>query len=70
MKKANALKTKELEATTKGKEKAVEVSEELLESSKEEEEVKDGNEGGVTEDEGNNRDEDMEMGVAPLTSAM
>ncbi|KAG6328765.1 hypothetical protein ID866_10324 [Astraeus odoratus] len=70
MKKANALKAKELEATTKGKEKAVEVSEESSESGEEEEEVKDGNKGGVAEGEGDNRDGDMEMGMAPSASAM
>ncbi|KAG6332168.1 hypothetical protein ID866_6920 [Astraeus odoratus] len=70
MKKANALKAKELEISTKGKEKAVELSEELSESSEEEEEVEDGNEGGVAEDEGDNRDGDMEMGAAPSASIM
>ncbi|KAG6328250.1 hypothetical protein ID866_10839, partial [Astraeus odoratus] len=70
MKKANALKAKELEISTKGKEKAVELSEELLESGEEEEEVKDGNEGGVTEGEGDNGDRDMEMGAVPLASIM
>ncbi|KAG6328112.1 hypothetical protein ID866_10977 [Astraeus odoratus] len=69
MKKANALKVKELEATTKGKEKAVEVSEESLVSSDEEEEIEDGHEGGVTEGEGNNGDGDVEMGMAPSASA-
>ncbi|KAG6327737.1 hypothetical protein ID866_11352 [Astraeus odoratus] len=70
MKKANALKAKELEISTKGKEKAVELSEELSESSEEEEEVEDGNEGGVAEGGGNNGDGDVEMGVAPSASAM
>ncbi|KAG6327647.1 hypothetical protein ID866_11442 [Astraeus odoratus] len=70
MKKANALKAKELEISTKGKEKAAELSEELLESSEEEEEVEDSNKGGVTEGEGNNRDRDMEMGAAPSASIM
>ncbi|KAG6328094.1 hypothetical protein ID866_10995 [Astraeus odoratus] len=65
-----ACQVKELEATTKGKEKAAEVLEELSESGEEEEDVKDGNEGGVTKGEGDNRDGDMEMGVAPLASAM
>ncbi|KAG6327829.1 hypothetical protein ID866_11260 [Astraeus odoratus] len=41
MKKANTLKVKELEATTKGKKKTVEVSEESLESGNEEEEIED-----------------------------
>ncbi|KAG6327266.1 hypothetical protein ID866_11823 [Astraeus odoratus] len=56
MRKANTLKAKELEATTKGKEKAAEVMEESSESGKEEEEVKDGNEGGVIKGEGDNGD--------------
>ncbi|KAG6327507.1 hypothetical protein ID866_11582 [Astraeus odoratus] len=70
MKKANALKAKELEATTKGKEKAAEVLEELLESGDEEEEIEDGHKGGVAEGEGDNGDGDMEMGAAPSASAM
>ncbi|KAG6327923.1 hypothetical protein ID866_11166 [Astraeus odoratus] len=70
MRKANTLKVKELEATAKGKEKAAEVTEESSESSEEEEEVKDGNEGGAAKGEGDNRDRDVEMGVAPLASAM
>ncbi|KAG6330731.1 hypothetical protein ID866_8360 [Astraeus odoratus] len=72
MRKANTLKVKELEATTKDKEKAVEELEELSESGNEEEEIegKGGNEGGVTKSEGDNRDGDIEMGVAPLVSAM
>ncbi|KAG6328685.1 hypothetical protein ID866_10405 [Astraeus odoratus] len=53
MKKANALKTKELKATTKGKEKTAEVSEESSESGDEEEEIEDGCKGGVTKGEGN-----------------
>ncbi|KAG6327807.1 hypothetical protein ID866_11282 [Astraeus odoratus] len=68
MKKANALKVKELGISTKGKERAVELSEELSESGKEEEEVKDGNKGGVAEGEGNNGDGDVEMGAAPSAS--
>ncbi|KAG6329934.1 hypothetical protein ID866_9155 [Astraeus odoratus] len=70
MKKANALKARELKATTKGKEKAVEVLEESSESGEEDKEVKDGNEGGVAEGEGDNRDGDVEMGTAPSTSAV
>ncbi|KAG6328397.1 hypothetical protein ID866_10692 [Astraeus odoratus] len=62
MKKANALKVKELKATTKGKEKAAEVLEELLESSDEEEQM----EGKGSED----RDRDVEMGAGPSASAM
>ncbi|KAG6328387.1 hypothetical protein ID866_10702, partial [Astraeus odoratus] len=46
MRKANALKAKELKATTKGKEKAAEVLEESSESSEEEEEIEDSHEGG------------------------
>ncbi|KAG6328535.1 hypothetical protein ID866_10554 [Astraeus odoratus] len=47
MKKANTLKAKELEATTKGKEKAVEVLEESLESGNEGEQIEgEGSEGG------------------------
>ncbi|KAG6328382.1 hypothetical protein ID866_10707 [Astraeus odoratus] len=68
--KANTLKVKELKATTKGKEKVAEVLEESLESSNEEEEIEDGNEGGVTKGEGDNGDGDMEMGAVPLASAM
>ncbi|KAG6328708.1 hypothetical protein ID866_10381 [Astraeus odoratus] len=63
-------KAKELKATTKGKEKAAEVSEESLESGDEEEEIEDGHKGGVTEGEGDNRDGNVEMGVAPSASAM
>ncbi|KAG6327968.1 hypothetical protein ID866_11121 [Astraeus odoratus] len=59
MRKANTLKAKELEATTKGKEVAEE-PEELLESGDEEE---------VVEGEGDSRDGDMEMGAAPSASA-
>ncbi|KAG6327155.1 hypothetical protein ID866_11934 [Astraeus odoratus] len=70
MKKANALKAKELEISTKGKEKAVELSEESLESGEEEEEAKDSNEGGATEGGGDNGDRDVEMGAAPSASAM
>ncbi|KAG6328835.1 hypothetical protein ID866_10254 [Astraeus odoratus] len=70
MRKANALKAKELEATAKGKEKGAEVMEELSESSEEEEEVEDGNEGGAAKGEGNNGDGDMKMGVVPLASVM
>ncbi|KAG6327790.1 hypothetical protein ID866_11299 [Astraeus odoratus] len=70
MKKANALKVKELEISTKGKERAAELLEELSESGEEEEEVEDGNEGGVTEGEGNNGDRDMEMGAVPSASIM
>ncbi|KAG6327997.1 hypothetical protein ID866_11092 [Astraeus odoratus] len=69
MKKANTLKAKELKATTKGKEKAAEVSKELSESGNEEE-IEDSHKGGgVTKGEGDNRDGDMEMGAAPLASA-
>ncbi|KAG6328791.1 hypothetical protein ID866_10298 [Astraeus odoratus] len=64
MRKANALKAKELEATTKGKEKVTEVTEESLESSDEEEQA----EGKGSKD--GDRDGDVEMGVAPLASAM
>ncbi|KAG6328373.1 hypothetical protein ID866_10716 [Astraeus odoratus] len=47
MKKANALKVKELEATTKGKEKVAEVPEESLESGNEGEQIEgEGGEGG------------------------
>ncbi|KAG6327566.1 hypothetical protein ID866_11523 [Astraeus odoratus] len=70
MKKANALKAKELKISTKGKEKAAELSEESSESSEEEEEAEDGNEGGAAEGGGNNGDRDVEMGAAPLASAM
>ncbi|KAG6327164.1 hypothetical protein ID866_11925 [Astraeus odoratus] len=70
MKKANALKVKELEVSTKGKEKAAELSEESSESSEEEEEVENGNEGGAAEGGGDNRDRDVEMGAAPSASAM
>ncbi|KAG6327234.1 hypothetical protein ID866_11855 [Astraeus odoratus] len=63
MKKANALKAKELEATTKGKEKAAEVLEELSESSNEEKQIK--GEGSKDRD----RDGDVKMGAAPLASA-
>ncbi|KAG6329201.1 hypothetical protein ID866_9891 [Astraeus odoratus] len=64
MRKANTLKAKELEATTKGKEKVAEVMEESLESSDEEEQVKgkDGKDG--------DGDRDVEMGAAPWASAM
>ncbi|KAG6326652.1 hypothetical protein ID866_12437, partial [Astraeus odoratus] len=55
-----AYQAKELEATTKGKEKAAEVSEESLESSDEQEQI----EGKGSEDG------DIEMGAAPLASAM
>ncbi|KAG6329825.1 hypothetical protein ID866_9264 [Astraeus odoratus] len=74
MRKVNTLKAKELEATSKGKEKAAEVMEELLESGEEVEEEgvkgRGNDEGGVTRDEGDNGDGDVEMGVAPLASAM
>ncbi|KAG6327327.1 hypothetical protein ID866_11762 [Astraeus odoratus] len=70
MRKANALKVKELEVSTKGKEKAAELSEELSESGEEEEEVEDGNEGGAAKGGGDNGDGDMEMGVAPSASVM
>ncbi|KAG6327890.1 hypothetical protein ID866_11199 [Astraeus odoratus] len=63
MKKANALKAKELKATTKGKEKAVEVSEELSESGNEEEQM----EGKGSKDR--DRDGDGEMGAGPSASA-
>ncbi|KAG6331532.1 hypothetical protein ID866_7559 [Astraeus odoratus] len=64
MRKANTLKAKELEATTKGKEKVMEVTEELLESGNEEEQAK----GKCSKD--GDRDRDMEIGAAPLASAM
>ncbi|KAG6325958.1 hypothetical protein ID866_13131 [Astraeus odoratus] len=64
MKKANTLKAKELEATTKGKEKAAEVSEESLESSNEEEQIE--GKGGEDRD----GDGDVKMGTAPSASAM
>ncbi|KAG6331079.1 hypothetical protein ID866_8009, partial [Astraeus odoratus] len=76
MKKVNALKVKELEVITKGKEKAVEPSEELLESGDEEEEVKGKvsdkgevvkGDGEVVKGDGSN--EDVEMGAAPSASA-
>ncbi|KAG6327586.1 hypothetical protein ID866_11503, partial [Astraeus odoratus] len=70
MKKANALKVKELRISTKGKERVAELSEELLESGKEEEEVEDGNKGGVAEGEGDNGDRDVEMGAVPSASIM
>ncbi|KAG6325979.1 hypothetical protein ID866_13110 [Astraeus odoratus] len=71
MRKANTLKVKELEATTKGKEKAAEVPEELSESSKEEEETEDSHEGGVAKgkDEDRDGDVDVEMGAVPSASA-
>ncbi|KAG6328281.1 hypothetical protein ID866_10808 [Astraeus odoratus] len=78
--KANTFKVKELKATTKGKEKAAEVLEELLESGNEEEQVKGkggkdrevikGKDGEVVEGEDGDRDRDIEMGAAPLASAM
>ncbi|KAG6327577.1 hypothetical protein ID866_11512, partial [Astraeus odoratus] len=70
MKMANALKAKELKATTKGKEKAAEVSEESSESGDEEEEVKDGCKGGVAKGEDRDGDRDIEMGAVPLASVM
>ncbi|KAG6326999.1 hypothetical protein ID866_12090, partial [Astraeus odoratus] len=70
MKKANTLKAKELKISTKGKEKAAELSEELLESSEEEEEVKDGHEGGFTKGGDGDGDVDVEMSAAPLASIM
>ncbi|KAG6328051.1 hypothetical protein ID866_11038 [Astraeus odoratus] len=60
MKKANALKVKELKATTKGKEKAAEVSEESLESGNEEEQM---------EGKGGKGDGDVKMGAGPSASA-
>ncbi|KAG6326357.1 hypothetical protein ID866_12732 [Astraeus odoratus] len=70
VKKANALKAKELKISSKGKEKAVELLEELSESGEEEEEVEDGNKGGVAKGEGDNRDRDVEMGAVPLACIM
>ncbi|KAG6328926.1 hypothetical protein ID866_10163 [Astraeus odoratus] len=70
MKKANTLKAKELEATTKGKEKAAEVLEESLESGKGEEEVKDSCKGGVAKGGDGDGDRDIEMGAAPSASVM
>ncbi|KAG6330403.1 hypothetical protein ID866_8688 [Astraeus odoratus] len=72
MGRANALKAKELTVTTKGKEKAAEVSEELSGSGnkEEEEEVEGrGGNGGVAGDKSNNGDGDVEMGMAPSASA-
>ncbi|KAG6329986.1 hypothetical protein ID866_9104 [Astraeus odoratus] len=77
MRKANALKVKEIEAITKGKEKAVEPLEELLKSGNEEEEIKGkGNEEGEVIKgkggevvEGVGGDEDVEMGMVPSASA-
>ncbi|KAG6328034.1 hypothetical protein ID866_11055, partial [Astraeus odoratus] len=63
MRKANALKAKELKATTKGKEKASEVMEELSESGDEEEQAK--SEGSKDGD----GDGDIEMGAGPSASA-
>ncbi|KAG6328273.1 hypothetical protein ID866_10816 [Astraeus odoratus] len=64
MRKANTLKAKELKVTTKGKEKATEVMEELSESSDEEEQAK--GKGGKDGD----GDGDIEMDAGPLASAM
>ncbi|KAG6326690.1 hypothetical protein ID866_12399 [Astraeus odoratus] len=64
MRKANALKVKELEVTNKGKEKAMEVTEESSESGDEEEQA----EGEGSED--GHGDGDVEMGAGPLASAM
>ncbi|KAG6326070.1 hypothetical protein ID866_13019 [Astraeus odoratus] len=64
MRKANALKVKELEVTTKGKEKVTEVTEESLESGNEEEQAE--GEGGKDGD----GDGDIEMGAGPSASAM
>ncbi|KAG6326555.1 hypothetical protein ID866_12534 [Astraeus odoratus] len=63
MRKANALKAKELKVTTKGKEKVTEVMEESSESGDEEEQAK--GEGGEDRD----GDGDIEMGAGPLASA-
>ncbi|KAG6327898.1 hypothetical protein ID866_11191 [Astraeus odoratus] len=63
MRKANALKAKELEVTTKGKEKATEVMEESAESGNEEEQAE--GEGG----EDGHGDGDVEMGAGPSASA-
>ncbi|KAG6331938.1 hypothetical protein ID866_7152 [Astraeus odoratus] len=72
MRKANALKAKELKALTKGKEKAAELLEESSESSDKEEEVE--GEGGdkeeVVEGKGSDGDRDVEMGTEPSASAM
>ncbi|KAG6330008.1 hypothetical protein ID866_9081 [Astraeus odoratus] len=66
MRKANALKAKELVATTKGKEKAVEVLEESLESGNKEEEEEVKGRGG---NKGDN-ETDVKMSAAPSASAM
>ncbi|KAG6327357.1 hypothetical protein ID866_11732 [Astraeus odoratus] len=64
MRKANALKAKELEVTTKGKEKMMEVTEESSESGDEEEQAK-----GEGSEDGDG-DRDVKMGAGPLASAM
>ncbi|KAG6326042.1 hypothetical protein ID866_13047 [Astraeus odoratus] len=63
MRKANALKAKELEVTTKGKEKVTEVMEELSESGDTEEQAK-----GKGSKDGDG-DRDVEMGAGPSASA-
>ncbi|KAG6327941.1 hypothetical protein ID866_11148, partial [Astraeus odoratus] len=70
MKKANALKVRELKATTKGKEKAAEVPEESSESSNEEEQIKGKGGKGREVVEGEDGDADVEMGTAPSASVM
>ncbi|KAG6326933.1 hypothetical protein ID866_12156, partial [Astraeus odoratus] len=64
MRKANALKVKELKVTTKGKEKAMEVMEESSESGNKEEQAK--GEGGKD----GHGDGDVKMGAGPSASAM
>ncbi|KAG6325892.1 hypothetical protein ID866_13197 [Astraeus odoratus] len=68
MKKANALKVKELKVTTKGKEKAAEVPEELSESGDEEEQIEGKGSEGREAVEGEDRD--VEMGTVPSASVM
>ncbi|KAG6327855.1 hypothetical protein ID866_11234 [Astraeus odoratus] len=63
MRKANALKAKELKVTTKGKEKVTEVMEELSESGNEEEQAK----GEGSKDR--HGDRDIKMGAGPSASA-
>ncbi|KAG6330024.1 hypothetical protein ID866_9065 [Astraeus odoratus] len=85
VRKVNALKVKELEATTKGKERVVEPLEELEESSNKEDNIggkgeviraaegKSGDKGEATKGEGaesKGSDRDMEMGAAPSASVM
>ncbi|KAG6328164.1 hypothetical protein ID866_10925 [Astraeus odoratus] len=70
MKKANALKVRELKATTKVKEKAAEVPEESSESGDEEEQIKGKGSEGREVVKGEDADADVEMGAAPSASVM